>query len=401
MHPLHLAAAAAGFVSSVHAQPSLLAETVDAVVDRAVQERRVVGAVVLVAHRGQVVHRRAAGHADREDGRLMREDALFPLASLTKPLVSAATLRLVEQGRLSLDSPVTRWLPSFRPRLEDGSVPTITVHHLLTHTAGLSYGFLEARSGPYRRAGISDGMDLPALTLTENLRRISGVPLAFAPGRGWRYSVALDVLGGVIAAATGQDLPGIVHEQVTGPLGMVDTAFRAADPDRLVTPYQDGRPEPVRMGLEAEVPFGEGTVRFNTTRMLDPAAYPSGGAGMVGTAGDFMRFLLALRGTGEPMLQPATRALMMQDHTGPQAQSQGPGWGFGYGWAVLVDPALAKSPQGPGTIQWGGAYGHSWFFDPVHDVAVVALTNTAMEGMSGRFPLEVRDAVYRGLSLAD
>ena len=404
MHlPLSIAAVTIAFVNaitpSLHAEPLPIEQSVDVVIDKAISERRIVGAVVLVANKGRIVYSRAAGYADREKGDLMQKDSIFRLASMTKPLVSAAALRLVEQGKLDLQSPVARWLPDFRPRLQDGASPDITIHHLLTHTAGLSYGFLEPEGGPYHQAGISDGLDTGP-SLEENLHRIASVPLAYAPGAGWRYSVALDVLGGVLSAAADQSLPEIVREHVTGPLQMEDTRFLVTDPARLATPYQDGQPQPVRMAEQAIVPIGDGAARFSPGRALDADAYPSGGAGMTGTAQDFMRFLLSLREGGRSILKPQTTALMMRDQTGPEAQTQGPGWGFGYGWAVLDQPALAKTPQGEGTIQWGGAYGRSWFFDPVHDVAVVALTNTAFEGMSGAFPREIRDAVYEGLSLA-
>jgi CubicO group peptidase (beta-lactamase class C family) len=372
-----------------------LAARVDAVIDQALAEKRLVGTVVLIARDGEVVYRRAAGYADREAGLPMREDAIFRLASVTKPMVTAAAMRLVEEGRIRLDDPVTRWLPDFRPRLTDGTVPLVTIRHLLTHTAGLSYGFLEAEDGPYRRAGVSDGLAEPGMGLDENLRRIASVPLAFEPGRSWRYSVSLDVLGGVLEKATGESLPVLVARLVTGPLGLRDTGFSVRDRSRLTVAYADGSSEPLRMRDHEAVRLGEGTVRFAPSRILDPASYPSGGAGMVGRAQDVLTFLEAIRKGGLPILKPETVKQMMADQVGPQAQTQGPGWGFGYGWAVLADPELAGTPQAMGTIQWGGAYGHNWFVDPANRLTVVALTNTAFEGMSGDFPREIRDAVYR------
>ena len=378
------------------AQPASFA-ALDTAMTQAIDQQRVVGAVVLVAHQGKIVYHRAVGHADREQGRPMQENGIFHLASVTKPMVSVAALRLVEQGKLDLQAPVSRYLPKFQPHLPEGRTPPITIHQLLTHTAGLSYGLLEPSDGPYRRAGVSDGLDAD-ISLDENLRRIAGVPLAYAPGSSWRYSVATDVLGAAMSAATGDSLPGIVQREVTGPLHMRDTGFHVVDAARLVTPYQDGKAAPVKMPAMADVSFAGAVIRFRPDSIKNAHAFPSGGAGMVGTAPDFMRFLLSL-GTGAAHLpvMPNTAALMMKDQVGPQAQTQGPGWGFGYGWAVLDDPALAQTPQGKGTIQWGGAYGHSWFFDPVHDIAVVAFTNTAIEGMAGAFPREVRDAVYAAL----
>ena len=115
---------------------------------------------------------------------------------------------------------------------------------------------------------------------------------------------------------------------------------------------------------------------------------------MAGTAGDVLRFLEAIRSGGAPIVGDKTIEMMRTDQVGPQAESRGPGWGFGYGWAVLVDPAVAGSPQAPGTLQWGGAYGHSWFIDRENEVSMVALTNTAFEGMAGAFPVDIRNAVY-------
>lgn len=370
------------------------AERIDAVIDRAIAEERIVGAVVLLMQDGVVVYRRAAGLADREAGVPMREDAVFRLASVSKPIISATFMRLVQDGRVSLDDPVTRWLPTFRPRLADGEAPTITLHQLLTHSAGLSYRFLEPEGGAYARLDVSDGLDQPGLSLAENLERLGEAPLVYAPGTSWRYSLSIDVLGAVIVEASGMSLPEAVRESVTGPLGMTDTGFEVTEPGRLAVPYVDGVPRPVAMTAEVSAPLGDGQVRFAPGRILDPTSYPSGGAGMVGTAGDVARFLETIRTSGGPILSAGTVATMMTDQTGPEAQTQGPGWGFGYGWAVLDDPTAAKTPQARGTIQWGGAYGHSWFVDPARGLTVVALTNTAFEGMSGAFPTDIRDAVY-------
>ncbi|WP_242111787.1 serine hydrolase domain-containing protein [Luteimonas aquatica] len=385
-------------VASMDAAPdAAMGRRLDAVIDRALRERRLVGTVVLVARDGRVVYRRAAGQADREAGVPMREDAIFRLASVTKPIVSVAAMRLVEQGKLRLDDPVTRWLPDFRPRLPDGDAPPITVHQLLTHTAGLSYGFEEADGAPYHRLRVSDGLDASGITLEENLRRIAAAGLSYPPGHAWRYSLAIDVLGAVVARANGSTLPEAVAQLVTGPLQMRDSAFSVAPSARVAVPYADGRARPRRMydGIEVPLPPALGhRVRFAPSRAFDAGAFPSGGGGMVGTAGDVLRLLEMLRGGGAPLLRAETVARMGTDQVGIAAQTQGPGWGFGYGAAVLVDPALAGTPQAPGTLQWGGAYGHSWFVDRARGLSVVALTNTAFEGMSGAFPGQIRDAVY-------
>ncbi|MCE9670900.1 beta-lactamase family protein [Myxococcus stipitatus] len=380
-----------------------LAEKLDPVIDRAIAQERVVGTVVVVAVDGKVVYRRAAGLSDREARTPMKEDAVFRLASMTKPLVSVATLALVDQGKLSLEDPVTKWLPTFRPRLADGREPVITVRHLLTHTSGLKYGFNETTAeGPYQRAGVSDGLDdPPGLTLEENLRRIASVPLVSEPGAAFTYSVSTDVLGAVIASAAGAPLPEVVSRYVTGPLALKDTAFTVKDVSRLATPYADGKPRPVRMGETEAVPLWGGVVRFSPGRALNPQAFPSGGAGMVGTADDYVKFLEAVRQGGAPVLTAkTTRALVEDGFAAKKLQSSGPGWGWGLGSSVVVDPTLAKTPQSVGTLQWGGAYGHNWFVDPKRRLTVVALTNTAFEGMSGAYTLEVRDAIYAGLGKA-
>lgn len=388
-----LLAATIGMTAPLPADQALAAR-MDAVIDQAIAERRIVGTVVIVIRDGQPVYRRAAGLADREAGTPMREDTIFRLASVSKPLVSAALMRLVEQKRLTLDDPVTRWLPDFQPRMTNGTTAVITLRQLLTHTSGLSYRFAEPADSAYDRLDVSDGLDQPGLGLDENLDRLTKAPLVYRPGTSWRYSLGIDVLGGVIAKAAGKPLPMVVRELVTEPLGLSDTGFVVTDRARLAKPYADGKPQPVPIIDGAAFPLDAGMVRFAPSRAFDPASYPSGGGGMVGTAGDIARFLEAMRTGSTPILSRATVADMMTDHVGSQAQTQGPGWGFGYGWAVLDDPAAAKTPQNKGTIQWGGAYGHSWFVDPVAKLTVVVLTNTAFEGMSGAFTVDVRDAVY-------
>jgi CubicO group peptidase (beta-lactamase class C family) len=375
-------------------QPTSSAQALDAAIDTALAEKRIVGGVVLVAKHGETVYRRAAGLADREAGQPMQEDAIFRLASITKPLLTAAAMRLVEDGVLALDRPVTDWLPDFRPRLPDGTAPTITLHHLLTHTSGLSYRFWEPAGSVYHQLNISDGLDQPGLPLAENLSRLAKAPLTFPPGTTWRYSLAIDVLGGVMEKAAGASLPDLVSRLVTRPLGLADTAFAVSDRSRLAAAYADGQPEPQLMTDGIVVPLWDGATIFAPSRVLDPASYPSGGAGMAGTADDILTFLEAIRRGGAPILKPETVATMMRNQL-PAGVEQGPGFGFGYGWAVLTDPAAAASPQAKGTLRWGGVYGHNWFIDPTSEISVVALTNTAFEGMIGRFVTDVRDAVYR------
>lgn len=367
----------------------------DRVIDRAIAERRIVGSVVVVMQDGEVVYRRAAGQADREANRPMREDAMFRLASLSKPIVSAAAMALVERGRLDPRDPVTKWLPDFRPQTMDGRVPAITIHHLLTHTAGLSYGFLQPPDGPYARAGVSDGLDRSGIGLDEEIRRIAAAGLLSEPGARWGYSLATDVLGAVIVKAAGEPLPDAVRRLVTAPLAMADTAFLVDDAARLAVPYLNGKPEPARMEDPQLVPFrGGGIIRMSPSRAFDRTSFPSGGAGLVSTAIDYARFAETLRLGGGPVLKASTVQQITTNRIGELTPTGLPAWGFGYGAIVLKDSLLAKSPQAAGTWTFNCAYGQSFFVDPERKLTVVAFTNTALEGGFGAFPVEIRDAVY-------
>ena len=370
---------------------------IDEVIDRAISEQRIVGTVVLVSHEGKLVYQRAAGFADRESKRPMQVDTTFRLSSVSKPIVSAAALVLVDQGKLSLDDPVTKWLPDFRPKLASGSVPTITVRQLLTHTSGLGYKFAEKPDSAYHKAGVSDGFDELRISLDENLRRLTAAPLFNAPGAAWRYSVSIDVLGAVLEKASGKALPQLVAATVTQPLGMRDTGFWAKNPARLAVPYHDAKPAPAPMDEPYVMPFGEGgRMTYSPSRALDSKAFPSGGAGMVGSAPDVLRLLEAVRTGGKPILKEATAASMMRNQIG-SLMGPGPGVDFGFGGAVVVDPAAAKTPQSPGTWNWGGVYGHNWFVDPARKLTVVAFTNTTPEGLWGKFGTDLRDAVYESV----
>lgn len=369
----------------------------DAAINRALEEQRIVGAVVLVSRDGKLVYQRAAGFADREARRPMRMNTLFRLSSVSKPIVSAAVLALVEQRKLSLDDPVAQWLPFFTPKLPNGEAPTITIRHLLTHTSGIGYTFEEKPGAAYYIAGVSDGLDHAQITLDANLRRLASTPLYSPPGTAWRYGLSIDVLGEVIEKVTGKSLQLAVADLVTRPLRMSDTGFYTTTPVRLAVAYHDAKPIPARMSDPEIMPFGDGgQLVYSPSRALDPKAFPSGGAGMVGTAPDLMRLFEAIRKGGAPIMSPSTAASMMTNQIGELPRGQ-PGVEFGYGGAVVVDPIAAQTPQSAGTWQWGGVYGHSWFVDPKRRITVVAFTNTALEGMWGRFTTDLRDAVYSDL----
>ena len=373
---------------------AVLEQRLDAVTNAAVAAGRVVGAVILVLERGLVRYRRAAGFFDREAEVAMTETAVFRLASVTKPMVAVTALAMTERGLLSLDDPVTRFLPGFRPRLADRRCPAITIRQLLTHTSGLAYGTQED-DDPYRRAGVSDGSDQPGLSIEENLRRIGSVPLYSAPGQKWRYSVSLDVLGALIATVHGASLDAAVAEYVTEPLAMHDTAFTVREPARLAVPYGDAYPRAVRMTEPTVVGVDPATAfMFSPVRAFDDTSFQSGGSGMVGTATDFVRFLEVIRTGGAPLLRADTMTTAVTNQIDDRRVDWLPGWGFGMLSAVLIDPAAAKSPQGRGTLAWGGTWGHWWFIDPTADLTVVSFTNTAVEGCLGSYPVDIRNAIY-------
>lgn len=377
-----------------------LSRRLDAAIDGAIAAERIVGTVVLVRRNGQPIYSRAAGMADREAGSPMRDDALFRLASVSKLFVAAAAMALVGQGKLDLDLPITEWLPHFEPRFE-GEPVAISLRHLLTHTSGLGYGFLEPEDGPLHRAGVSDGMDRTVLTLAENLRRLAGVPLLFRPGTRFCYSLALDVAGALIEAATGLALPQAVRRLVTDPLGLDDTGFSVADPTRLAAAYADDTPYPRRMREPDLVPFLPGLpgILMDPSRAFDPKAFPSGGAGMTGSASDTMELLEALRSGSGPLMSPEHAAEMARDQIAGLDIEGSPGWGYGLGFSILRNAEAAGVTESPGTWRWGGAYGHSWFADPIRGLTLVAFTNTALEGMSngGRFSADLSRALYAAI----
>lgn len=375
----------------------LLSARVDSVIDRAIATDRIVGCVVSIAVNGNAIFQRAAGFSDREQSKAMTAESIFRLASVTKPVISLAALRLCEEGVLSLTDPVTRWLPFFTPKLNDGLSPEINVHHLLTHTAGLSYRFNEPLGSSYDLLQISDGLDRVDFELRENLRRLALAPLAFRPGLSWRYSLATDVLGAIIERVLDVPLPQAIDEIVCKPLALETLSFNARAGTNIVQQYvNDARGTIPMIGLtRASLPDHSGSgILFDPSRAFDLDAFPSGGAGLVGGARDLMTLLEHVRGGSRGFLGAKTRSLLSHAHVGATACTQGPGWGFSYCGALLLDPKAARSPQSAGTLQWGGVYGHRWFVDRAKGITAIVLTNTTWEGVSGLFPQDIRDAIY-------
>lgn len=362
-----------------------IVERVNAAVNAALGQR-IVGCVILINRDGQEIYARAAGLADREANRPMQRDAIFRLASVTKPIVATTILRMLDLGLIGLNDRVTRYLPWFTPRNPDGSVADIRIRHLLSHTSGLTYGNLPDDA--------SGGLSGVVNSLTETLHNIARVPMAFAPGTGWDYGMSIDVLGGVLAAINGSNVEDATSRYVTGPLGMTDAHFYVTDPARLTVPYGDGSP-PVRMSDPYTVPgIDGGDTTFSPSRIFNPAAPQNGGAGMAGTADDVMKMLEVYNGR-PGLLEAGTVAVALANQIGDlPRRPQDAGKRFGFLGAVLEDPVAAKNPCPIGTVDWGGAWGHNWVVDPVNRMTIVVCTNTTFEGCNGPFRDDILRAVY-------
>ncbi|WP_280950523.1 serine hydrolase domain-containing protein [Rhizobium acidisoli] len=369
----------------------------NAVLDRFVPER-ILGCVVLVTRFGETVYESARGYADIATARPVHCETLFRYASLTKLVLSTAFFAMMDRGQIGLDDPVAKILPDFRPRTTDGRYPPLTFRHLLSHSSGLSYGFLQGVDGPYRLAGVSDGMDQPGLTASENLRRLAGLPLFFEPGTAWQYSLGSDVVGAAMEVAALKSLDNIVRELIAEPLGLTSIRFYASESDQLATPYFNDRDGPRPMSDEQAVHYDAGDVLFTPRRCYDCLSYPSGGSGIVGTAKDFSKLLEVLRTGGHPILSETSAITLAADATGAIPTSAlEPGWRFTLGgFALLIDPVADATYSSAGTWRWGGVYGNHWFVDPRKSLSVVVLTNTTPAGMTGPFAEAIREALYLG-----
>ncbi|RNI20700.1 serine hydrolase domain-containing protein [Flexivirga caeni] len=362
-------------------------------VENAIGARHVAGAVLLVSRDGQLLHEQAAGMADLASATPMTRETTFRLASVTKPVIAAAAMRLVESGELDLVTPIHHWLPDFRPKLADGSAPDITVDHLLTHTAGLAYRMGEPPGSDYDQLQVSDGLDRTELTLAENLDRIARTTLRARPGTEFRYSVAYDVLGGVISTVTATPLPKAVAELVCGPVGMPGFGFSVGEQAHVATAYSDGL-IPI---TDEPIPNDINVVRYSPGRIFDARQWPSGGAGAAGTADDVLRFLETIALGGAPILRSSTVAEMYAARIGRQL-TPALRDSFARGWAVTSPDTAPLYGLPVDSVHWGGAYGHSWAIDPATRTVIVALTNTTPEGMAGAFPADVARATFADLA---
>ncbi len=359
---------------------------IDAALAGLIGQGELAGAVTLVARHGRIVHQSAQGMKDLAAGERLRADTIFRIFSMTKPVTAAAMMILHDEGRWRPEDPIAKILPAFADvtvfggvdgdgrvrRLAPDHAPTLK--ELLTHTAGLSYGFdpQDAVDDLYRAVE-----PLAAGSLAELADRVAGLPLAYQPGSQWRYSLSMDLQGAIIEALSGQTLEDFMRLRIFEPLGMGDTAFYVPPEKRgrLATLYRKSR--------------WRGLVATDTILGRDdetPPALALGGGGLFSTAADYARFAQMLLNRGElggaRILSPEAVALMTANHLsddliqggfGVGLQQIRPGYGYGFNGAVFTDPQAAGLPVGEGTYQWDGAAGTWFWIDPVNDLLFVGL----------------------------
>ena len=352
-------------------------ERITAMTQRYVDEKKLAGVATLVARRGKIVHFEVVGQRGAEDDRPLAKDALFRIYSMTKPITAVAAMMLYEEGKFQLSDPVAKFVPELADLnvLVDGElVPakkTMNMQHLLTHTAGLSYGFnpSDPIDQKYREAQLFAGADLDDFA-----ERLSKLPLKFEPGERWHYSVAVDVTGLIVQRLSGQSFDAFLKERIFDPLGMEDTFFNvpADKMDRFLPNHSwDGENEKL-------VQMGENALTSYTDRTMF-----SGGGGLVSTTMDYLRFSEMVRRGGEldgvRLLSPKTVQYMTADHlpaatAGSTAEEAGDSnFGFGLGWGVSSDPVAAGVLGSAGEYAWGGAAGTLFWVDPVEEMVVIGM----------------------------
>ncbi len=335
----------------------------------------VVGTVMLVARHGKVVHFEAQGLRDRDAGEPMATDVIFRMASMTKPITTVALMMLWEEGHLQLRDPVSKWIPEYgEMRVSDGTnsgrtvalETPVTVQHLLTHTAGIANQY----RGTNSEAALALRTPRP-LTQEESVLRFTGLPLNFQPGEEWQYGTATDVVGVLVERISGLTLDEFFRERIFEPLGMTDTHFYLPSEkmDRFAALYG---PDANGKATLTEAPDA------NSLFVQEPHTLFLGRGGLLSTAADYFRFQqMMLNGgslDGVQILGPKTVELMTVNHIGDlPVWLAGPGYGFGLGYAVVTDLGQSGSVLSPGSFYWGGAYGTTFWVDPVEELIGIML----------------------------
>lgn len=376
-----------------------------------VAQGKVAGISTLVARRGEVAHFACHGQADLATGAPFAPDTICRIYSMTKPITSVAVMMLHEEARFQLDDPLHRYIPGFKDMkvfvggtrlgqtLEPARRP-ITIRDLLTHTAGLTYGFFEASpvDALYRSQGVdfANGTD----TLEEMVGRLARLPLLSQPGEAWNYSVATDVLGHLVAVLSGMEFGDFVRDRILSPLGMTDTDFFV--PESKLPRFAANYTRSPKDGSFVQIDPGA----FG--RFTQPRPICSGGGGMVGTAPDYLRFcrMILGRGTldGVRLLGRKTVDLMLAAHIPPAMVEPGyvrlgggqAGIGFGLGFAVLQNPADAQITGSIGEASWSGAASTAFFIDPGEDLAAICMLQFMP---AGSYPIQrdLRVLTYQAL----
>lgn len=361
-------------------------ENIDAVLERYVAEERVAGAVAMVLRDGHVVYEGSAGWGDREAQREMETDAIFRIASQSKAITSALVMMLVEEGKVNLNEPISRWMPTFANhrvavRNAEGEVEVvpatraITVQDLLTHTAGISYGrgILESF---YLPANLGDATAYAWYTADKNetvcetMDRLGTLPQAEHPGSAWVYGYNSDVLGCIVERVSGMPLDVFLRTRLTEPLGMTDTHFylpTSTPRERLAAVYTID-------GATGRIRRAEDGTRGQGNYIEGPRRNFAGGAGLLSTAQDYARFLEMTRNGGEldgvRYLSPASIRLMTSNQIGTLRGTGGLGFGLGF---ETVDRAGAGGFASVGSYGWSGAYGTYYKVDPARDLVMVLM----------------------------
>ena len=381
---------------------------VDRYFQEQVDEERIAGAVALVLQDGKPVYEKAFGWADKEAGRKMAADSVFRIASQSKALTSAVILSLMEEGKLGLNDPAGRYIPTFTKTsvavpngTEFTTVPAkraITIRDLLTHTAGISYGeerFLQAaykakNLGPITGRGwYTADKDEP---ICDTMERLGTLPFVSQPGDAYVYGYNTDILGCIAEKASGQPLDALIRTRITEPLGMKDTMFYlpAAQRDRLVTVYASNAASNEKIFRAPDTPLGQGNYIDGPRRSF------SGGAGLLSTARDYARFLEAIRRGGEldgvRILSPRTVELMTTNQSGTLHSDTGLGFGYGF---ETTDRYGANGLDSVGAFGWGGAYGSNYRVDPKSHLVLVMMINQMPNAstVGNRFPTLVYQAL--------
>lgn len=358
-------------------------QRIDAAVQRSIDDKRLAGAVTLVARRGQVAWFKAQGMMDREAGKPMHPDALFRICSMTKPITSVAVMMLYEDGRLLLDDPVSKYLPEFAsPKVlvksangKPYTIPAsreIRIRDLLRHTSGITYHWNGALGPLYKDANVGHGMLPYDGTIEDSTKRLASAPLLFNPGERFEYSLGVDVLGRLVEVVSGKPLDEFFRTRIFEPLGMKDTYFFPPEDklDRLATAYTYYADK----GLNRfpDTPIAEGSFTYS-------ADYPyrgskkffSGGAGLVSTVADYARFCQMLLDGGKSgntrLLSRKTVELMTHDQLGTISPDTAIGFGFGI---EGVKGPLANAGS-PGQFGWGGFFYTEFMVDPKEQLLVI------------------------------